>query len=134
MRYIDPIAYSELYDQFTQYRFIINSIPTIKRGFHERMFLAAAAGASVITNESLYQQADFPENHGVVTYLSPHYEQVTDKIMAIAEHEEKRLRDVKKIKKMISLYHTWDLRAEQLLNQLPPLLKQITIPTMNFDW
>ena len=125
INYVDSIPYAQLFHAMCQSDFVINSIPTIKRGFHERLFLAASAGATTITNSSLFQQNYFPEDHAVIAYLAPHYKEINKKIALTRKNRKQRSVDIKFLKKKIVREHTWDVRAAYLVQQLPMLLSEL---------
>ncbi len=117
-----PVPYEELYTLFLRSKVVINSIPTIKRGYHERLFLAAAAGATVATSNCAYiHRGPFTEP-AIVPYRSPEYSLLSTSLQKALQDEERRLQALIALKKMIFKEHTWDVRAQYLLQVLAQLL------------
>lgn len=125
VQFYDEVPFNELPAIFGRARCVINSIPTIKRGLHERLLLALASGASVLGNDNLFIQSQFPASSANLTYLSPDYKKVNTLLDQAFSNEEKRLADVFATQKIIQENHTWDARAKTLIETLPPFLRRL---------
>lgn len=123
--YHDEVPFAALPSIFQRAKVVINSIPFIKRGLHERLLVALSQGASCLSNENSYISSQFPQNLAVPQYLGPNYTLVNELIANCLQDEEARLNAVKETHALIGRYHTWDVRAETLVKKLPPILKRI---------
>lgn len=117
-----PVPYEELYNLFLRTKVVLNSIPTIKRGYHERLFLAAAAGATVATNRSVYTDHSPLVSPAIITYRPPAYAQLNETFRDLHTQEEKRLEAVMAFRREIHANHTWSVRARELALKLPPMI------------
>jgi len=116
--YHEPRPFTEMAALFRQAKIVINSVPMFKRGLHERMLLALASGASVITNRSDYVQQIFSNSPALLGYLSPDYTKINEEIERALQDEQKRFTQVVATHATLKA-HTWDERAKQLLQELP---------------
>lgn len=119
VQYHDEVPFEQLAEIFGRARAVINSIPTIKRGLHERLLLALAQGASVISNENMVVPVEFRQPNAVLLYLSPDYKGVNTLLDEAFTDEEARLNDVLATHKTIKERHSWDARAKTLIKTLP---------------
>jgi hypothetical protein len=120
-----PVSFQDLFSVFKRSKIVINSMPQIKRGFHEQMLLALGAGASSLTNENVLLSNTFKPGSELLYYLAPNYEKVTTKIQSALTNESKRLDDVMQARDVIRKAHTWDARVKMLQENLPQLLQEM---------
>jgi spore maturation protein CgeB len=126
-----PVHFKDLFSVFKRSKIVINSMPAIKRGFHERLFMALAAGASVLTNDNVSVPMSFDQGQHLIYFLSPEYHKINQGIETALSNEKKRLEDVLKAREYIRDAHTWDARVKMLEVSLPPLLKKVKKQSLN---
>lgn len=119
------VPYGDLFNLFLRSKIVLNSTPTIKRGYHERIFLAAAAGATVVTNSSSYTGHYPLVPPAVVTYTPLEYTKLNHLIHTICAEDDKRLQAVTAFRREIHINHTWDVRAKELALKLPAMISAI---------
>ncbi len=122
VQYAGEASFGELASIFARSKMVVNSIPTIKRGLHERLLLALSQGASVLSNENIFIAKDFYQPLATIEYLSPNYKAQIDDVL---KDEQARLNDVISTHDIIRERHTWDVRAKTLVETLPPILEQV---------
>jgi len=122
VEYHDAVPFTELAEVFSRARLVINSIPTIKRGLHERFLLALSRGASVLTNENIFITTQFFVPKAILNTLAPGYSELDAQIEKSFVNEEARLQEVLSTHPTIKQYHTWDARAKTLMETLPAFL------------
>ncbi len=110
----EHVAFEDLLKLYKRSRIVVNSMPTIKKGFHERIFYGLAAGASVLTNENSLVPSAFDEKGALLYYLAPNYKDIPNTIQVALKDEEKRLQDVLKARERVRESHTWDNRVKTL--------------------
>ena len=115
------VPYEKLPEIFLHSRCVITSFPHIKRGLHDRILLALSQGATVLCNDNLYVQRDFPEGKAVLPILSPNYSKANERIDFALANEQERL-DAVLATHTIRRSYTWDSRARTLVDELPPFL------------
>ncbi|MBS0635669.1 MAG: glycosyltransferase family 1 protein [Verrucomicrobia bacterium] len=125
LEFHDEVPFDQLGEIFSRAKCVINSIPTIKRGLHERLLLALAKGASVLTSENIFISSQFAPSKAILNVLSPNYATIDAQIAEACKDEEARFKDVLACQQVIQSKHTWDARAKTLMETLPPFLKRL---------
>ena len=110
----EAIPFKNLFSLYKRSKIIVNSVPMIKNGFHERIFYALAAGASVLTNENVLVPSAFEEGKALLYFLAPKYAEITQTINAALSDEKSRMADVLKARERVRASHTWDARVKTL--------------------
>lgn len=121
----EAVPYEKLPELFSRARVVLNSMVTIKRGLHERLLLALAQGASVLTNDNIFLEKTFGQHKALLAVTSHNYSIVNTLLAEAFQDEEKRLRDVLSTHKIITEQHTFDVRAKMLQDVLPPIIQEI---------
>lgn len=121
----EEVSFDELATIFGRAKCVINSIPTIKRGLHERLLLALGQGASVLGSENIFITGQFHPSKALLNILSPDYSNANDLLKDAFANEEARLLDVLSTHNTIKEQHTWNVRAKTLVDTLPPFLKRM---------
>jgi hypothetical protein len=117
--YHDAVPFEEEIEIFRRTKVVINSMPTIKYGLHERLLYALAAGASVITNENPYLSLYFQPSRAML-HWNPEKPQSLSKLVDEALSDETaRLAAGREDRHTIERCHTWDRRLVELLSMLP---------------
>ena len=122
----EALSFDGLAEKLQRAKVVINSAPMMKHGFHERLFLSLAQGASVITNHTDFLEGVFRKVGGVRFYRAPQYADVAHTIDELLSNENTRLKEVAKAQEMIRKEHTWDARVEMLCEKLPQLIAQVS--------
>ena len=125
VQFHDEVPFNDLPGIFSRARCVINSIPTIKRGLHERLLLALAQGATVLGNQNIFIPEQFNQPKAYLNVLSPDYAQANSLLTNAFADEEARLADVYATHKTIQQHHTWDARAKFLIETLPPFVNRL---------
>lgn len=118
----DEVPYTQALEIMQKSKIVLNSSPFFKNGAHERIFTGTAAGAVVISNDSLYLREKFSEGESLLFY---NYQDVNATINDILDQPVKRYDIVAKGRAKVLQEHTWDRRAEDLLKDLTPILKEL---------
>lgn len=125
VRIHDPVPFEQALAIMKHTKIILNSCPWIHYGGHERIFSGIACGALVITNENEYLKQQFIDGESIVFYRHGHMNKANYRVNEYLENSAKRERVVQKGREIVMNADTWDQRAEQLLKELPPLLKKM---------
>jgi len=116
----EPVPYRYLSEVFSKAKIVLNSMPTLQEGLHERLLLALSKGASVVSSPSSYAEQFFKEDSAVSYYRS--YDELEEKVQKILSNEKKRREDVEEARKVVLHNHTWERRLERILDILWPCL------------
>lgn len=114
----DSVSFTEAQAIMKKSRIVLNSSPSIKNGAHERVFSGSACGASVLSSESLYLNECFQPGEGVYFYRYKQFEKIDEIIYTILADEERRMDEVLKGRTKVMQNHTWDNRAQFLLENV----------------
>jgi len=128
LKFHPQVSFKELFSIFKRAKVVINSMPQVKRGFHEQQLLALSQGASSLTNENVLLRATFSPGFEILYFLAPNYAKVSSSIQGALSNEAKRLDDVMKAREVIRNFHTWDARVKMLEETLPELLQAMKTP------
>lgn len=105
------VPFKDLFALYKRSKIVVNSMPSIKNGYHERIFYGLAAGASVLTNENVLVPSTFEEGQALLYFLAPQYDAITKTVHTALKDEKKRLQDVLKARECVRASHTWDSRV-----------------------
>ena len=96
---------------FKQYAFFQN-------GTHERIFTGLACGALPITSDNLWVRKNFVHGEDILIYPPKQWQEVNSWVENYLNNPAKRQQLVDKGRQKVMREHTWDVRAEQLLQHL----------------
>lgn len=121
------VPFAEGLEIMKQSKIVLNSMPFFRDGTHERIFCALACGCLVITSESIYLRELFRDGDGVVFYRSQHRPDVNGFINEMLKHEIKLQQAAERGRDIVMKHHTWDVRVQNLLEELPAIMKRIEV-------
>lgn len=119
------IPFKESLEILKRSKICLNSMPFFKNGTHERIFTGLACGCLPVTTENLWVRDNFVENEELVLYQQSNRSHINDKINYYLADETERRRVVMQGHAKVMRDHTWDQRAEQLLQVMPPFVDAI---------
>lgn len=94
----------------SQSKIILNSVPTIRKGYHERLFLALASEAVVVTSP-----VDLPSWLGDEGYVVKYDAESCSTLEQRISSALKFPKNFKKIRNWLLQHHTWDARLSSHL-------------------
>ena len=113
----EPVPFDQACDICSQAKVVVNSVPTIRCGYHERLFLGLAAGATIVSS-----QIDLPQwvvaSGGVVTYRTSTLPNVQERLAACEGRQSRE-----EILNWLEKEHTWDVRIKKTF---PGIFESIT--------
>lgn len=110
------MPFVEALNVFKKSKICLNSVPSFPDGAHERVFTSLACNSFPFTTASKYLHEEFGENIGFYQYQN--LSEVNDRIVALLANEEERLEKVQRARTVALARHTWDQRAQTLLEFL----------------
>lgn len=116
-----PVNFTEGIEIIKNSKVVLNSMPFFKNGSHERILYALGCGALPVTSDNLWVQEQFSVGNEVIAYQNRSLEGVEGQVKAILKDEPRRLSGVTAGKKKVLKNHTWDNRADTILNFLKEL-------------
>jgi glycosyltransferase involved in cell wall biosynthesis len=119
----DPVPFEQALAIMKHSKILLNSCPWISYGGHERIFSGLACGALVITNENPYLSHEFKDGESIVFYHHGKWDKANHRVNEYLENASKRQLVAGKGRDIVMSRHTWDHRAQQLIKELPALLK-----------
>ncbi len=115
----DECPYDQLFDLFSSSKFVLNSVPTIKHGLHERLLTSVAAGAVSVSFDTEFLELLLPRSPAVILYRPAEL----DKLIVEMKTGQTG-RDVD-LCNSFAQEHTWDARIDYLMDVLPKKLELI---------
>jgi spore maturation protein CgeB len=116
------LPYNMSFDILKQSKICLNSMPFFKDGSHERIFNSLACGALPITSGSKYIEEVFEIGKDLFKYEPGHWKDVNAKVNFYLANDKERIKIVESGRKKVMENHTWDNRAEQLLEAANPIV------------
>jgi hypothetical protein len=107
----ESVPFSEINHICAQAKFVINSSPSIRTGYHERLFSGLAAGATVIASRINLLPKWLEESDAVIFYTTDTLSELPRALVKA----ESTSRDQEKILTWLEHEHTWDARLQNLL-------------------
>lgn len=120
------VNFNEVFNILRQSKICLNSMPFFKNGSHERIFTGLMCGAVPLTTDNLYIRDSFIENEEVLFYQSSNLDNVNEKISHLLQNEKDRKEIAHRGREKVCNEHTWDKRAQQLLQEVPQILAHIS--------
>lgn len=125
IQFHDAVPFEQVNAIFSQSRVILNTNPFFYDGSHERIFYGLVLGASVITTYNDFVGEQFGIHQGVGYYKLSSWEMMAPEISYYLEDEERRFNQMLKGREIVRKKHTWDQRAEELMDRFPDLYCQV---------
>lgn len=119
------VTFQEGLDILKRSKIALNSMPFFKNGTHERVFTALGNGALPITSDNVYWRSHFRDGEELVLYSSANIREVNDMVNIYLADDQLRNRIVEQGAAKVLKEHTWDVRVEQLLQELPAMLAHV---------
>ncbi|MFN4173947.1 MAG: glycosyltransferase [Parachlamydiaceae bacterium] len=112
------IPFDEVLKVMSQSKIVLNSVPTIRFGGHERLFYAYQMGALPFTTFTPFADKEFRPGENILVYYPPDYNDLDKMADSVLKDESKRKAMVESGRAVVKNKHTWDIRAQELINQL----------------
>lgn len=119
------VSYDEGLEVLRNSAICLNSMPFFKHGTHERIFNGLGAGCLVITSDNMYIRDHFGEVLGVMQYRFQERGAVNEWMHTWLADEERREAAVSRGRRYLAEKHTWDQRAEEILEKVPAMIESI---------
>lgn len=116
------IPFAESMEVLKKSKICLNSMPFFKKGTHERIFTGLACGSLPITTENLWVQEKFIKDKELLLYRPKRWDQVNEQVNYYLAHDKERVEMVSRGREKVMRDHTWDQRADQILEEVPPLI------------
>lgn len=116
----EQISFEDTLKIMAQSKIVLSSSPHIRFGGHERIFYAYQMGALPLVNFTPFVEEEFKIGESIETYYPGHLTEVDKTISKYLNDETLRDKLVIEGRKIVQERHTWDNRAQQILEQLKP--------------
>jgi spore maturation protein CgeB len=121
-----PVSFERGLEVMKRAKIVMNSVPSLKFGGHERIFHALALGALPLTSSTTFIHEQFEEGKSILTYRYGHQEQTAACVRDILQDDEKRSKIIHAGQDIVRASHTWETRAKTLLSFLKGLTTEDT--------
>lgn len=120
------VSFDQALEIMKDSKIVLNSCPSIKYGAHERIFNGLACGALVLTSQNPYLEEQFEDGMSIAFYQTQNKKNVNSIVNTYLSDPSKRIEIAKKGQQIVSQFHTWRQRAQQLINELTPIIQNLT--------
>jgi spore maturation protein CgeB len=120
-----PVDYIEALEIMKKSKVVLNPSLKNKEGAHERLFVALACEALVVSNESSYLRESFKDKEGIVFFTPDKMDFIDQSIAEYLQHMDRREEEVKKGRDIVMQKHTWDHRVKSILAKVPNFFLKI---------
>lgn len=110
----EECPYEKLFDLFSRSKFVLNSVPTIKHGLHERLLTSVAAGAVSVSFDTEFLEHTLPKSQSIILYKPSDMEGL------ISQMKNADFGRDEKLCSLIAQKHTWDDRVEHIMQVYRP--------------
>lgn len=114
-----------------QSKICLNSMPFFKNGSHERVLTGLACGSVPITTDNVYFREFFAEGRDLYYYPMKDKQNVNGIVNELLNNEAKRAEIADKGRQIVMENYTWDVRVEELLEELPLMVGKINAKSNN---
>ena len=125
IHYHPQVDFEEALKLMQKAKIVVNCKIESKKGSHERILNAMAAGAAVVTLDTPYIKQHFVDGEEIVLFDLKTPNELNQKINELLSHEAKRASIAMKGRKKVLAEHTWDQRVNILKQELPKFLNEI---------
>ncbi len=120
-----PVPFPMINEVLKKSKICLNSMPFFKKGTHERLFYALGCGALPATTDNLWVRENFVDGEELLLYRNQDFSSLQSRIKNYLSDETKRRQAVAAGRKKVLQNHTWDIRVDQLLKELPSMIQNI---------
>lgn len=107
--------FEETFKMMRRSKIVLNTMPFFKNGTHERVFNSLALGALPLTMKNKWFEENFVDGEELVFYEK---DRINEQIAEILKDESKRREIVRRGREKVMRDHTWDNRADQIIEWL----------------
>lgn len=119
------VAFEQAQEIMRQSKICLNSMPFFKHGTHERVLLALAAEAVVVSSPSSYLESYIEDERGFFTYTHGKWDELNTLLRQLLSDESSRQEAAERGRKVVGIEHSWHVRAGQLIDACGSLLESI---------
>jgi len=124
---LPPVEYSEISSLFRRTKIVLNCVPALCYGVHERIFLGMASGAVVLTNGNSYIHELLKVGEEILVYPPKSPIELNGLIQNVLQDPARMQKMGQRAIRTIAMNHTWDHRAAVLLNELAPVVASLQL-------
>lgn len=97
-------------------KMVLNHVPTLQNGMHERIFSSMLCGAICLTNDFPIIHEEFTDNKNIILYSNSKLQTFADKIkeLLVTPYKAKEIATTGQY--IAEQSHTWDRNAQEILN------------------
>lgn len=118
LRIHPQITSEECLQQFKKAKISLNVMPWFKDGAHDRVFNSILNGAVCVSDKSKYLCEELSNGEGVCYYELTDLESLPQNIRDLLQDDAKMQNIIEKGIEKVRTYHTWDIRAKQIIKWL----------------
>lgn len=121
----EEVRFEEALDLMKKAKILLNCAPKMKRAGHERIFSGLACESAVVALDNPFLRGNFKDKEDILLFQYGKWDDLNKTIGEYLQDESKRSTLAKKGRDKVIQEHTWDQRAQRLLQELPQYLEGI---------
>lgn len=111
----DGLDFLDVLEFMGNSKMVLNHIPTLQNGMHERIFTSMLCGSLCLTNDFPIIHEEFTDNKNIILYSNSKLQTFADKIKELLSTPDKA-KEIAKLGQCIAEQsHTWDINAQEIL-------------------
>lgn len=126
LRIHPAVGYEESLELVGDSKISLNVMPWFKDGAHDRIFSAMMCGTVCLTDGSKYLSEQFREQENIYFYSLKGLKYLPSKVHQILLNTDKSAEVAANGKKLAMQEHTWEARADEVMNYLQQVVNGIT--------
>lgn len=115
------VSFPEAIEIAKRTKILLSVTPKFKQALHERILMGMACGSAVMTYRTPFLEKCFKDEESILFYDYSNLGNLNEKILAFLNDENLRLSLSKKAREVVLENHTWDQRAQTLLEEWPKI-------------
>lgn len=127
----EAIPFEQTIEIMKQSRIVLCPASRIKYGADERVFYGSACGAVPITERNDFLAKDYTDLDSISFFETGVWEQIDDNVSYYLSKKEELHRVAHAGHDITMKHHTWDNRADLLLEKVPSILERMTVKNEN---
>ncbi len=109
------LDFTEVLEVMADSKFVLNHVPTLQNGMHERIFTSMICGAVCLTHDFPIMHEEFSDGENVILYTDSDIPLLADRIKELLNSPEQAEQIARRGQEIALSRHTWAKNAEAIL-------------------
>lgn len=122
----NAVPFDQTLEIMKQSKIVLSSASRIKYGAKETVFYGLGCGALPVTEKNDYLAQDYTDEKNICFFETGRWDQIDEKVHQYLTNEKMRKEAALDGYQITMKHHTWDNRAELLIEKVTPILEQMS--------